>query len=346
MNPVARTFLRPFSCLFGGAVAVKNKLYETGVLSSRRANVPIVSVGNLTMGGTGKTPLIAGLVQWARQQGLKVGVVSRGYGGKGPRPAEVRLGVAAAQTVFGDEAVMLKQRFPEVPVYVGPKRIEAVELLLKDHPTVQVIFADDAFQHRQLARDLDIVVIDCMKPLSEYSLIPAGRARESFASLRRAQFVILNKCNLAAPELKQQMLAHLEDILENSDGAEIIESDFYIFGFKDLAGQDVELPKNQKILLVSAVGNPASVEKLARLHGRVVKHLIYQDHHKFTAADAKAIMAHKEKQGADVILVTEKDAVKLAAFADRLDGVFVSVLEPKLSLKVKKLYERILGLLH
>lgn len=149
-------------------------------------------------GGTGKTPVIAALIEWAIQSGYRPGVVSRGYGRQSYGVQAVHADDESAER-FGDEPTMLKKQFVNVPIYVGADRVQAAMQLVSEHP-VNLIFADDAFQHRKLKRDIDIVLIDATAPTSDYHPLPWGMARESFESLRRAQFVILTKVNLASSD--------------------------------------------------------------------------------------------------------------------------------------------------
>ena len=192
--------LAPFSFLYSQVMALRNLLYDRDVLPTFEVGIPIVSVGNLTLGGTGKTPLICELVAWALENKLHPGVVSRGYRGQ-VRGVEL-VTPNGDPSYFGDEPVMIASRFANVPVYVGADRVAAVKKMI-EHQKVDIIFADDAFQHRRLGRKADIVVVDCTEAISNYRVVPVGRARENVRGLDRADFIILNKVNLATPEQKK-----------------------------------------------------------------------------------------------------------------------------------------------
>jgi len=329
--------LQPLSTIYKAVTDVRNRLYEQGRLQVHQLPIPIVSVGNLTMGGTGKTPILCELLQWANEQKLRPAMVSRGY--KGSFTGIQRVPLNGDPELFGDEPVMVANKFPSVPVYVGTDRVAAVESILANEK-IDLVFADDAFQHRRLGRNLDILILDCSEKIENYRVLPWGRGREDSHAVQRADFIILNKANLVSPEFKKKVLDFIEQQLMGKS-TPVIESDYYLGHLEHLqTRQKQDIVAYESVLLVSAIGNPSAFEGLMRNKFNVVKHLIYRDHHKFTQHDIDVILNHAKNKNVQRIIVTEKDAVKLRRFS-HLD-FSVAVLAPKLSLQAKKIYERIL----
>lgn len=340
-----RILLNPLSALYSTIMDVRNRLYDREIWHSQNVGVPVISVGNLTVGGTGKTPIICELLRWASDHRLNPAVVSRGYKGKFKAPV-VRVLPGADPTEFGDEPTMMAEQFPNVPVYVGPDRVVVARELLKEHPEVRVLFADDAFQHRRLHRDLDIVVVDASEPVENYAVIPAGRGRETTISLRRANCIILNKVNLVAPEQKQAAIEFIDKILDGQD-VPVIESEYYVQRLIRLYDGAVEEPREfESVTLVSGIGNPAAFEALVAKNFDVKKHFKFRDHHGYTAGEVEKILAESRSRKVRRIVTTEKDAVKLRRLVGENELFWKTDLRPKMSLRVKWLYEKILERVH
>ncbi len=340
MNIAGRVFFRSLSFAYSAVMHVRNMLYDAQLIETHKFAVPVVSVGNLTWGGTGKTPIICELVRWSLEQGFKPAVISRGY--KGQFKGVLRVPIDGEASVYGDEPAMMAKRFGSVPVYVGGDRVAVMkELLAKE--SVQIIFADDAFQHRRLARALDVVVMDCTEKLEHYEVVPLGRGREEKSALKRADFIILNKVNIAPPEAKQQTLDFIDRICEGRE-IPVIESEYYIKRLVRLDGhEETGAGRFQKVLLASGIGNPAAFSALVAKNFDIKGHMIFRDHHIYSASDIRNIIAEARRLGVDKILVTEKDAVKIRHLAIGHLLFYVAELGPKLSLRVKGLYEKILS---
>lgn len=332
----------PLAKAFGIVVSTRNKLYDQKAIKVKKVKVPVVSVGNITVGGTGKTPILAELVHWALSSGLKIGVVSRGYKGKFKGVSRVSHTDPDAPVIYGDEPTMLSEKFPDVPIYVSPDRVLAAQTLIEEND-VQVIFADDAFQHRRLHRDIDVVVVDCTEPLSNYNLLPYGRLREPLESLKRANYIILNKVNLVSPEEKNNVIDLLESL---SDGlsSKIIESEYYVkaLKFNSEAIELGDIAPTEPFLLVSGIGNPQALETNLSQFLKIKKHIRYSDHHNYSKKDVRYILKSHEKEQTCRIIITEKDAVKLRSYSELNGLTLTTLLSPKLSLKAKGLYEEVL----
>lgn len=287
------------ACLYGAAVLARRAAYDRGLAPAARLPVPVVSIGNLTAGGTGKTPACVWLARELGRRGMRPGLLSRGYGAAAGEP--------------NDEARLLARLLPDVPHVGDPRRARGGEALIARG--VDAIILDDGFQHRQLARDLDLVLVDATRPWGlpgvdgrapVRALLPRGLLREPASSLARADAIIVTRADqvtdgeLAALERELQGHAagrplaravHAPRALVASDGTERDPS--------ALAGLEIDV--------VSALGNPAALERTLTSLGAVVRrHRVFPDHHRYVASDLDGL-------GRERPLVTSgKDAVKLA----------------------------------
>lgn len=326
------------SSLYSQVMNVRNHLYEQGWLKVHDFQVPIVSVGNLTMGGTGKTPIVCELLKWAQDHGIRVAMVSRGY--KSEIKNIVKVPPEGSAQKYGDETALVASRFPKVPVYIGGDRVAVVNQLLASE-NVQIIIADDALQHRRLGRDIEIIVLDCTEDIQNYAVVPKGRGREDKSGLRRADFIILNKVNLASPEQKQKVLEFIDEIC--GEEIPIIESEYHVGRLVHLGSQlSAEAKGYEKVVLVLGIGNPKSFESLLNRNFDVKEHFVFRDHHYFEQKEIDEILRRCTELGVQKIIVTEKDAIKLKTLQHTNEKFWVAELTPKLSLRVKTLYEKIL----
>jgi tetraacyldisaccharide 4'-kinase len=289
------TLLWPLSLLYGLVVVARRWLFRAGVLRSHRLPVPVVVVGNVTVGGAGKTPLVAALAQHLAASGHRPGIVSRGYGGS------ARLALPVAEDgdprVVGDEPLILAAL--GVPVWIGRDRVAAARGLLAAHPECTVVLADDGLQHYALARTMEIAVIDAARGLGNGLLLPAGPLREPSSRLREVDAVV----RLVAPGVprplaatgRETMMAHEPLPWRNMvDATRAAEPHAW-------AGREVHA--------ICGTGNPQRFFDMVRSLGIVATNHAVADHHAFVAADIAF-------PNAVAILMTQKDAVKCAAFAD------------------------------
>jgi tetraacyldisaccharide 4'-kinase len=287
--------LAPLALLFGAVAAGRRLLYGVGIMPAERLPVPVVVVGNITVGGTGKTPLVLWLAERLRQAGHRPGIISRGYGG-GAKGVEVVRPDSDPDQV-GDEPLLLARR-SGCPVWIGRERVRAGRSLLAAHPECTVLISDDGLQHYRLARDVEIVVMD-ERGIGNGWLLPAGALREPPARVAAADALVLNGDGLGvAPgrcrarrvfgmELRAQALYNLHELQR------CVPPEAF-------AGKQVHA--------VAGIGNPQRFfDQLAALGLDVIAHA-FPDHHRFAAADLAF-------EGCDVLLMTEKDAVKCAPFA-------------------------------
>lgn len=278
----------PLSMLYVDAIRLRRYWYKTGVLASQRLPVPVVIVGNLTVGGTGKTPLVVWLVDFLKRQGYKPGVISRGYGGAaGEEPRSV--GAGSDPALVGDEALLLANRC-DCPVVVCPDRPAAGRFLLA-HNDCDVIVSDDGLQHYALQRDLEIVVLDGERRFGNGYCLPVGPLREPPERIKEADLVVVNGGNdWLEGEFAMQCLG---DTLINLASGEV---------------KPVQAFAGQACYAVAGIGNPNRFFRQLEAVGLDCDCRAFPDHHPFAAAD----LAFEDEKP---VLMTEKDAVKCRAFA-------------------------------
>lgn len=311
---VLSVLLLPLSVIFYVVSTVLRVLYQVGCLKAHKLSVPVVVIGNINVGGVGKTPIVMNLVEALSAKGLSVGVVSRGYGRVTQDALMVDTDGVAKD--FGDEPFLIAQRL-KVPVAVASKRVQAAELLLKNHPDTQIVLSDDGLQHYAMVRDIEIVVVDAKQGFGNGYLLPQGPLREPVSKLKKAQAIVLTKLltdnrlpeSLSLPANIPLFLSHLKAGVFYS-----LSDSMLTRSVNDFVGQN--------ILALAGIGQPNQFfDTLKSLGVDVNQTLAFEDHHGFIESDIPS--------GFDVVLVTEKDAVKLQKFA--LSNVWVLPVDATIS---------------
>ena len=287
-------FLLPVSWLFFSLVFIRKLLYRVGWFKSTRLSVPVIVVGNINVGGTGKTPLVIWLVEQLQQAGFKPGVISRGYGGKATQsPMPVYANSDARQV--GDEPVLIAMR-TQCPVFIHRNRVSAGKALLSAHPECSIIISDDGLQHYRLQRDIEIVVIDGSQGLGNGALLPAGPLRELKSRLNNVDALVVNgqlqkDLNVTTPVIDMHLQADA------------------FYNLKELhrtcESQDFA---NQSVLAVAGIGNPGRFFQQLTNMGIQFSPKSYPDHYIYNETD---FVSPNDR----LVLMTEKDAVKCRTFA-------------------------------
>ena len=306
--------LIPLSYLYAVVVKTRGWLYDCGLLRQKQLPCAVISVGNIVAGGTGKTPAVIWIAKYMQSEGFQVGVILRGYRREGHHSVSVVSDgkhILTPATESGDEARMIAHKLPDVPVVVSGDRYAAgLEVIQFWGHTEGVLILDDGFQRRQLARDLDIVTIDSTQPFGTGKLLPAGTLRESRAALKRTDVLLLTRTDFAAEPI---------DFERFVQGKQTFESRHQPTRLYQLStGEEFPLwlLKGQCILAVCGIGNPeAFVGTLRQFEPKVVELLAFPDHHRYSSADLSDIGRKAREVGADIVVTTEKDSEKLAAFA-------------------------------
>jgi tetraacyldisaccharide 4'-kinase len=308
--------LIPFSAVYALAAALRNRLYDLGLLRSYPAGAKVVSVGNLTVGGTGKTPLVEALARFYSDMGHRVAVVSRGYGRSGKKTLVVSDGktVLEDSSVTGDEPLMLARRLSGVPVLVGPDRVAASRKAVESFGST-LILLDDGFQHRRIKRDMDVVVMRSGHPFGNGFVLPAGPLREPKKSLARADVIVLTGAEhgrVSGSGLRSGSGKFLEEF--ESGGRPVLPADYKPVGWRRYRDEESFRPgffRGKTVFAFSGIGNPASFEAtLAGLGVKLADHRVFRDHHPYTPGEWSGIHRRAEALGAVAVVTTEKDAAR------------------------------------
>lgn len=280
--------LLPFTLLFALLIGLRRLSYRLNLLHSIAMPVPVIVVGNLTVGGAGKTPLVLWLVEFLRGQGYRPGIISRGYGSHAaPQPQPVM--EASDPALVGDEPVLLARR-ARCPVWVGARRVDAGQALLAAHPECDVLVSDDGLQHYRLRRDVEIVVVDGRRRYGNGLLLPAGPLREPVSRLATADAVVINGGGITPGQYGMALTGALFRRLHDGQTATAA----------DLAGKQLHA--------IAGIGHPPRFFAHLRQLGLDIVEHAFADHYAFQPEDLQF-------ENADAILMTEKDAVKCMAFA-------------------------------
>lgn len=296
-----RKLLFPFSVLYGGVMQIRNKLYDKGILSSQKFDVPVIAVGNLSMGGTGKSPMVEYLVTQLKNN-YRTATLSRGYRRKSS--GFVLLTGQESATEVGDEPLQFKQKFPNSMVAVDEDRTNGIEQLLQGTPPPSVIILDDAYQHRKVAAGFYILLTSYTHLYKNDLVLPAGNLREPASGAKRANIIVVTKC---PEDLSAEEQAEIKKKLRPKAGQQVF---FTTIGYSDsVFGRNRSLKLNElnkyDLTLVTGIANPKPLVKHLESLGLKFNHKAYRDHHNFTEEELK------ELQFEEMIITTEKDYMRL-----------------------------------
>jgi tetraacyldisaccharide 4'-kinase len=296
-STLARIGLTGIAGFYRVGVAARNLAFDQGWKTTHRVEVPIVSVGNLTLGGTGKTPMVEWISRWYRSRGVRVAILSRGYGDS---------------TGLNDEGRVLEENLPDVPHLQSPDRVALARCAVEELES-EVLVLDDGFQHRRLARDLDVVLLDALDPFGLGRIFPRGLLREPIGSLRRAGVVVISRADLVDEPTRTAIRARAERAagplrwgLARHAPLDLIDSEGHSISLANTHGR--------KVGAFCGIGNPEGFRRtLDGLKLEVVGFRAFPDHHPYGAADVAELGAWLRSLGAELALTTQKDLVKLRA---------------------------------
>jgi len=326
---------------------VRNFLYSKGWLTVHRANAIVISIGNITTGGTGKTPLVIWLCNLLRQKNVPCAILTRGYKTRRafPRPRSgqacvmrraknIRNTQYAIRDTEIDEPAILAESCPEAQVIVNPDRVAgAAEAVSKFG--AKVLIMDDGFQHRRLARDLDIVTIDATQPFGYGKLLPAGLLREPIAALKRADAVVITRCD----QISEDDLTQLEEKLRAIKPDIIVARSIHgPVCAKSVENKEisVEYLKDKKVFAFCGIGNPDAFFKTIKgLGSELIGSKIYNDHHHYTKACLADIYEQAGRLKADLILTTQKDWTKTVPLVSKVQGSRFNIQSAYLKIELK-----------
>lgn len=313
-----RILFLPFAIIYWFILWVRNFFYSKNILRSSSFGLPVICVGNLSVGGTGKSPMVEYLVAHLKGR-FKVATLSRGYKRKTKGYALASEHTTALD--IGDEPMQFHLKFPDVPVAVGEERLVAIPQLLHDRPETQVIILDDAFQHRAIRAGLNIILTDHGNLFTRDFYLPTGDLRDLKSGYKRADIIVVTKCksNLTTEEadkLRQEIrpLAHQKLFFTTIQ---------YWHPYHITKFNNYTLSADSEVLLVTGIANPRPLKKLLEDHSNAYDMLQYGDHHIFTIDDLRDIKKKFEAIDAPnkIILTTEKDAMRLLKFRSQLENL-------------------------
>lgn len=324
------------SKVYGLAVRARLACYGLGLLRTRRAGLCVISIGNITVGGTGKTPMTMMAGYALREAGHRVSIVSRGYGRRTKGVALVPDGgtMEADAGTFGDEPVMMAARLAGVAVVVSSRRYEGSEYARKKLDA-EIVLLDDGYQHVALERDLNILLIDAGERFGNGHLLPRGILREPEKEIKRADVIVLTKMEASS------MTAEFEEMLAGlNPGVEIFHASYHPSGLSDIiSGEPVATEVGRGVVAFSGIASPPSFETMIEEAGmKLVRHVTFPDHHRYSADDVRFLSGLVG--GGDLLVTTGKDAVKVGAY----DWSGVRVVSLGLEIRVRE-RARLIGLL-
>lgn len=291
-----RAMLATAEIPYSWIIQARNRAYDRGTFRTFWVGVPVISVGNVVLGGTGKTPLVAWLARWYRQHNVTVAVLSRGYGALGH--------------TGNDEAAELRRLLPDVPHYQQADRVRAAELAITQNGA-QILILDDGFQHRRLHRDLDIVLLDALEPFGFGHVFPRGTLREPLVELRRAHVLVLSRADLVDENTRQEIERQARQISPQALWAEVVYSPQHLV---NASGEIAPLSsyRRQNVAAFCGVGNPLSFRlSLERCGFRVIAFQEFPDHYHYRPADMERLAHWADELDVKAVICTQKDLVKL-----------------------------------
>jgi tetraacyldisaccharide 4'-kinase len=322
LKPI-RILLFPFSLLYALAVFVKNFLYDKKIISSTTFNLPIISIGNLSVGGTGKSPMVEWLIRQLRND-FRIAVLSRGYKRKTKGYAMANSTSTALE--IGDEPMQFHMKFPDVSIAVGEERVVAIPQLLHDEPDTEAVLLDDAFQHRAIQPGFNILLTDYNNLYTRDWFLPTGDLRDEPRSCKRANVIMVTKC-------PRDMTASDQAAIRNEIAPLPKQNLFFTtldYGepYHIIHRYPVHISEEHEVLLVTGIANPRSLKQFLLEQSKTYYEMSYGDHHIFSIDDLRDIKKRFEAISAEkkIIITTEKDAVRLVKFEQELKDLPVFVL--------------------
>ncbi len=314
MPSIYKIILYPFSLLYALVTEVRNLLFDLGWIRSTRFDVPIISVGNISVGGTGKTPHTEYIVELLLQNNYRVAVLSRGY--KRKTKGFVLATENSSPSEIGDEPRQMKTRFPEAIVAVDADRCNGIKRLLQMPLAPQVVVLDDAFQHRYVQASLNILIDNSMKPMSKDCVFPAGRLRERQKNRKRADLIIVSKCD---PNLDQKQRTTIMQQLLSTQKQEVF---FTSYSYQNLQSIDSTHPsldkdnlKEKHLFLLTGIASPQAIYDYLKTYTPTVHLFAFPDHHSFSQKDYLKILKAWQKIATShkILVTTSKDAARIQA---------------------------------
>lgn len=310
-----RFILLPITWIYAFVVWIRHRMFDAGKLRLRKFATPTICVGNITVGGTGKTPFVEYLIRLLLP-GHKLAVVSRGYKRKS-KGMQVS-GENSTAEILGDEPYQIFKKYPKTLVVADSNRCRAIDYIEENHKSVNAIILDDAFQHRYVDAGLNILLIDYNRPIKNDCMLPAGNLRDIKSAQKRANIIVVTKCpNNLKPIDFRNLTKEIKPLPYQSLFFATVD---YDTPYMALTGEKVNLSKEQSLVLFTGIAKPEHLEEYLRAQVKELRTLTFADHHNYTKGDNDKIRGEYLKFASHErwIITTEKDAAKLSAFSDKI----------------------------
>ncbi|MDE0481969.1 MAG: tetraacyldisaccharide 4'-kinase [Candidatus Poribacteria bacterium] len=327
---ILRPPLMPLSWLYGAVIWIRNYCFTSRIFKQKRLPCTVISVGNIVAGGTGKTPAVAAIAKQLQNQGFQVAILLRGYKRRSSEEITVvsdgenRL---CSREESGDEADMLARQLSDIPIIVGKQRYLTGKAAL-DRFKSDVIILDDGFQHRQLARDVDILIIDTTQPYGTGALLPIGTLREPVSALQRADIIILTRTDAVDINIVD-LKAELNQLAPNTPILESVHQPASLYWLNQTDEHSIMPIENltgKRLLAVCGIGNPdAFVATLEKYNPEAVGLLAFPDHHVYTESDLQQIQHQMQQHEAEWVITTQKDEQKFTSLFTELPLVVLAI---------------------
>lgn len=303
---IIRKVLYPFSRIYGFVVKTRIFFYKKGILRCVRLPVPVFSVGNITVGGTGKTPVVEHIARYLRAKGKRVAILSRGYA------ASIRQeNNSSGKNICNDEYLLFKENIPDVPHLLNKSRVKGGLEAIKRFQA-ECLVLDDGFQHLRLARDLNIVIIDALNPFGHEQIIPRGMLREPLEGLKRANMILLSHVDQCSRDKITVITNRLREITGGVPVVETVHKPICLESAKDAAKLDIHCLRGKRVFVFCAIGNPVSFRKsIEGLGAEIAGIRVFPDHHVYTLSELQEMNAEAQSMKPDAIVITQKDRVKI-----------------------------------
>ncbi|HHT9129635.1 MAG TPA: tetraacyldisaccharide 4'-kinase [Candidatus Brocadiaceae bacterium] len=301
-----RKGLYPFSKIYGFVVKTRIFFYKKGILKSVRLPVPVISVGNITMGGTGKTPVVEYIARYLQKKGKRAAILSRGYAANIKQANSTQ-----PKGVFNDEFLLFKENIPDIPGLLNKDRIRSGLEAIKNFQA-EYLLLDDGFQHLRLERDLDIVIIDALNPFGYEHVLPQGMLREPVEELKRADMLILTHVDQCNHDTVKAIVNRLSAIAGHVPVVETVHKPICLESAKDATQLDINYLYGKRVLAFCAIGNPVSFRKsIETLGAEVLDFRVFPDHHVYTPSELRKLNEAAQRIKPEAIIITQKDKVKI-----------------------------------
>ncbi len=298
--------LYPLSKVYGFVVKTRIFIYKRGILKSVCLPVPVISVGNITVGGTGKTPIVEYISRYLQKKGKRVAILSRGYAATIKQEHS-----SCVKHVCNDEYLLFQENIPDIPNLLDKDRVKSGFEAIS-HFQAEYLLLDDGFQHLRLARNLDIVTIDALNPFGYEHIVPRGMLREPLESLKRADMIMLTHADQCNQDKIAATINRLREIAGQIPIVETVHKPICLESSKSNETMDITWLQGKKVFAFCAIGNPVSFRKsIESLGGELLGFRVFPDHHVYTPSELKTLNAEAQRVRPDAIIITQKDKVKM-----------------------------------